>query len=533
MDDRRGPHARVPLRFATVGSVDDGKSTLIGRLLHDSKSIFEDQLEHVEAVSKQRGDDYVDLALLTDGLRAEREQGITIDVAYRYFSTPQRDFIIADCPGHVQYTRNAITGASTADLAIVLVDARNGVVEQTRRHSLLVSLLGVPHLVICVNKMDLVELRPRHVSTRSATSSPNSPARSTSTTSRSSRSRRCRATTSSTAPRRWAGTRARRCCTTSRRCTSRATPTSIDVRFPVQYVIRPSAPSTPTTAATPAGRRRRAARRRRGARAAVGMTSTIERIDTVDGPVEEARPPMAVTLMLTDDLDISRGDMICRPHNQPTPSQDLDAMVAWMDCDHPLALRSLHAEAHDPHGAGDGHRPALPARRAHDAPRRRVVAAGAQRDRAGHAALDGADLRRRLPPQPHHGQLHPHRRVDEPDGRRWHDPHVARPRDAIRRIVWHDTTVGRDDRWSAHRAGRRDRVVHRPVGVGQVDRRQRRRRPRCSTAGRAVYCSTATTSATGSTPTSGSPPPTGPRTSAASARWPGCWPTPGSSCSCR
>src|SRR5687768_8752876 len=146
-----------PLRFASVGSVDDGKSTLIGRLLHDSKSIFEDQLEHIEAVSKRRGTDYVDLALLTDGLRAEREQGITIDVAYRYFSTPHRDFVIADCPGHIQYTRNMITGASTADLAIVLIDARNGVVEQTRRHTLLVSLLGVPHLVICVNKMDLVD----------------------------------------------------------------------------------------------------------------------------------------------------------------------------------------------------------------------------------------------------------------------------------------------------------------------------------------------------------------------------------------
>ena len=147
----------APLRFATVGSVDDGKSTLIGRLLHDSKSIFDDQLEHVEAVSKRRGNDYVDLSLITDGLRAEREQGITIDVAYRYFSTPTREFIIADCPGHTQYTRNMITGASTADLAIVLVDARHGVVEQTRRHSLLVSLLGVPHLVICVNKMDLVD----------------------------------------------------------------------------------------------------------------------------------------------------------------------------------------------------------------------------------------------------------------------------------------------------------------------------------------------------------------------------------------
>jgi bifunctional enzyme CysN/CysC len=145
------------LRFATVGSVDDGKSTLIGRLLHDTKSIFEDQLEHIEAVSRRRGDDYVDLALLTDGLRAEREQGITIDVAYRCFATPKRKFVIADCPGHIQYTRNMVTGASTADLAILLVDARHGVVEQTRRHSLLVSLLSVPRLVICVNKMDMVD----------------------------------------------------------------------------------------------------------------------------------------------------------------------------------------------------------------------------------------------------------------------------------------------------------------------------------------------------------------------------------------
>src|SRR5262245_66222516 len=146
-----------PLRFASGGSVDDGKSTLIGRLLHDSKSIFEDQLEHIEAVSKRRGTDYVDLALLTDGLRAEREQGITFDFAYRYFSTPHRDFVIADCPGHVQYTRNMITGISRADLAIVLVDARHGIAEQTRRHTLLAALFGVPRLVIAVNKIDLVD----------------------------------------------------------------------------------------------------------------------------------------------------------------------------------------------------------------------------------------------------------------------------------------------------------------------------------------------------------------------------------------
>ena len=215
-------HPIAPLRFATVGCVDDGKSTLIGRLLHDSKSIFEDQLEHVEAVSQRRGNDYVDLALLTDGLRAEREQGITIDVAYRYFSTPNREFIIADCPGHIQYTRNMITGASTADLAIVLVDARHGIVEQTRRHSLLVSLLGVPHLVICVNKMDLVGYDPDRFHEIRAEFTEFA-ARSISTTSRSSRSRRSTATTSSTARPTWGGTKGRRCCTTSRRCTSPAT----------------------------------------------------------------------------------------------------------------------------------------------------------------------------------------------------------------------------------------------------------------------------------------------------------------------
>ena len=252
---RDGPPRRTgaPLRFATVGSVDDGKSTLIGRLLHDSKSIFEDQLEHIEAVSKRRGNDYVDLALLTDGLRAEREQGITIDVAYRYFSTPHRDFVIADCPGHVQYTRNMITGASTADLAIVLVDARHGVVEQTRRHSLLVSLLGVPHLVICVNKMDLVDYDRGPLRARSARSSPSSPAASTSATSRSSRSRRSTATTSSTA---------------RRRCRGTSGPTLLHHletvyigerrqpdRRPLPRAVRrsaPSAPSTATTAATPA-----------------------------------------------------------------------------------------------------------------------------------------------------------------------------------------------------------------------------------------------------------------------------------------
>jgi bifunctional enzyme CysN/CysC len=339
-------HHRTPLRFATVGSVDDGKSTLIGRLLHDSKSIFEDQLEHIEAVSKRRGNDYVDLALLTDGLRAEREQGITIDVAYRYFSTPTRDFVIADCPGHVQYTRNAITGASTADLALVLVDARHGIVEQTRRHSLLVSLLGVPHLVICVNKMDLVdhdrdrfeEIRDEftefaaRLDLRDVTFIPISALDGDNVVDRSANMAWYEGPT---------------LLHHLETVYTASDDNLIDVRFPVQYVIRPHRAEHRDYrgyAGTVA-----AGTLRPGDEVLVlpsGLTSRIERIDTADGPVEEARPDMAVTVLLTDDLDISRGDMICRPHNQPTPSQDLDAMVAWMDSDAPLALRRVYTLKH-------------------------------------------------------------------------------------------------------------------------------------------------------------------------------------------
>jgi sulfate adenylyltransferase subunit 1 len=344
---KTGPvHRRTPLRFATVGSVDDGKSTLIGRLLHDSKAIFEDQLEHIEAVSRRRGNDYVDLALLTDGLRAEREQGITIDVAYRYFSTPARDFIIADCPGHVQYTRNAITGASTADLAVVLVDARHGVVEQTRRHSLLVSLLGVPHLVICVNKMDLVdydhdrfeEIREEftefagRLDLREVTFVPISALEGDNVVDRSSNM------TWYEGP------------TLLHHLETVYTASDvnlIDVRFPVQYVIRPQRAEHHDYrgyAGTVA-----AGEMRPGDDVLVqpsGLTSRIERIDTADGPVDEARPGMAVTIVLADDLDISRGDMISRPHNHPSPSQDLDAMVAWMDSTAPLALRQIYTLKH-------------------------------------------------------------------------------------------------------------------------------------------------------------------------------------------
>jgi bifunctional enzyme CysN/CysC len=342
----RPAHHKPPLRFATVGSVDDGKSTLIGRLLHDSKAIFEDQLEHIEAVSRRRGTDYVDLALLTDGLRAEREQGITIDVAYRYFSTPARNFIIADCPGHVQYTRNAITGASTADLAIVLVDARNGVVEQTRRHSLLVSLLGVPHLVICVNKMDLVDFDPERfeairdeftefagrLDLREVTFIPISALEGDNVVDRSSNMTWYEGPT---------------LLHHLETVYTASDQNLIDVRFPVQYVIRPQRAEHHDYrgyAGTVAG-----GEMRPGDDVLVlpsGLTARIARIDTPDGPVDEARPGMAVTIVLTDDLDISRGDMLCRPHNHPTPSQDLDAMVAWMDSTAPLALRQIYTLKH-------------------------------------------------------------------------------------------------------------------------------------------------------------------------------------------
>jgi bifunctional enzyme CysN/CysC len=334
------------LRFASVGSVDDGKSTLIGRLLHDSKSIFEDQLEHIEAVSKRRGTDYVDLALLTDGLRAEREQGITIDVAYRYFSTPHRDFVIADCPGHIQYTRNMVTGASTADLAIVLIDARNGVVEQTRRHSLLVSLLGVPHLVICVNKMDLVEYSEERfeeireqftefatrLDLRDVTFIPISALNGDNVVERSDNMKWFDGTT---------------LLHHLESVYIASDSNQIDPRFPVQYVIRPHTADHHDYrgyAGQVAG-----GVMKPGDDVVVlpsGFSSTIASIDTPDGPVEEATPGMAVTVRLADDIDVSRGDMICRPHNRPRTAQDLEAMLCWMDSTASLQTRKVYALKH-------------------------------------------------------------------------------------------------------------------------------------------------------------------------------------------
>ena len=336
----------APLRFATVGSVDDGKSTLIGRLLYDSKSIFEDQLEHVQAVSTRRGDEYVNLALLTDGLRAEREQGITIDVAYRYFSTPHRDFIIADTPGHIQYTRNMITGASTADLAIVLVDARQGVVEQTRRHSLLVALLGVPHLVICVNKMDLVDYSQQRfdevieeftafagtLDLHDVTFIPISALKGDNLVDRSAEMGWYEGST---------------LLHHLETVYVASDDNLIDVRFPVQYVIRPQ--NTEYHDYRGYAGVVAAGRLRPGDEVMVlpsGLTTTIASIDSPDGPLDEARPPQSVTVTLSDDLDISRGDMICRPNNQPMVTQDIEAMIAWMDSTAVLNPRTIFTLKH-------------------------------------------------------------------------------------------------------------------------------------------------------------------------------------------
>jgi len=336
-----GHHTDI-LRLATAGSVDDGKSTLIGRMLYDSKAIFEDQLAAVERTSRARGEEYTNLALLTDGLRAEREQGITIDVAYRYFATPRRKFIIADTPGHIQYTRNMVTGASTADLAIVLVDARNGLTEQSRRHAFLATLLRVPHLVLAVNKMDLVGYDPAvferiaeefssfatKLEVADLTFIPISALHGDNVVQRSANMG-------------WYdGPSLLHHLEHVHIASDR---NLIDVRFPVQYVIRPHQATDPEL------------HDYRGYAGQVaggvikpgdevmhlpsGFTTTVKRIDTAHGPLSEAFPPMSVTLVLTDDIDISRGDMICRPHNQPSVTQDVDAMVCWMSESRKLAPR--------------------------------------------------------------------------------------------------------------------------------------------------------------------------------------------------
>ncbi|HEX6522611.1 MAG TPA: GTP-binding protein [Streptosporangiaceae bacterium] len=331
------------LRFATAGSVDDGKSTLIGRLLYDSKSIFADQLEAVERTSRDRGEEVTNLALLTDGLRAEREQGITIDVAYRYFATPRRKFIIADTPGHIQYTRNMVTGASTADLAVVLVDARNGLTEQSRRHAFLTTLLRVPHMVLAVNKMDLVDYSQSvfeqicadfsafaaRLDIGDLTFVPISALHGDNVVERS-------------ASMPWYdGPSLLHHLEHVHIASDR---NLIDVRFPVQYVIRPHASVDPELhdyrgyAGQVAGGVLKPGDE--VVHLPSGFTSTIQRIDAGGAPVAEAFSPMSVTLLLDDDVDISRGDMICRPNNRPAVTQDIEAMVCWMSGDRVLSPRS-------------------------------------------------------------------------------------------------------------------------------------------------------------------------------------------------
>ncbi|MCL1599093.1 MAG: GTP-binding protein [Actinomycetia bacterium] len=318
------------VHLATTGSVDDGKSTLIGRMLFDTKQIFQDQLAAIEAASRRRGSDEIDLALLTDGLRAEREQGITIDVAYRYFATPKRKFILADTPGHVQYTRNMVTGASTADIALVIVDARMGVLEQTRRHAFISSLLRVPHLVLCVNKMDLVDYSEdvydaivdefRDFAARldindlrfvpvSALVGDNV------------------VTPSSNMP--WYdGAPLLRIIENIHVASDR---NLIDARFPIQYVIRPHTHEHHDYRGY-AGRVASGVFRPGDEVIALpsGFTTRIAEIDTYEGPVTEAPTPLSVVMRLEDDIDLSRGDMLARTHNQPTVGQDIDAIVAWM-----------------------------------------------------------------------------------------------------------------------------------------------------------------------------------------------------------
>jgi bifunctional enzyme CysN/CysC len=318
------------LRFATAGSVDDGKSTLIGRLLYDSKQVLVDQLAHVEQASQRKGEDFIDLSLLTDGLRAEREQGITIDVAYRYFATAQRRFIIADTPGHEQYTRNMVTGASTADLAIVLVDARKGVVAQSKRHAFISSLLGIPHVVVCVNKMDLVDFSESvfdeiveefdafaaRLELPDVTFIPISALLGDNVVDRSQ------------AMPWYQGPPLLYHLEHVHIASDR---NLIDVRFPVQWVVRPPATSVAdyrAYAGQVAG-----GIMRPGDEVVVlpgGQRSKIASIDTFDGPVEEAFPPMSVAVRLDDDIDVGRGSTIVRTHNQPTVASRFEALVCWM-----------------------------------------------------------------------------------------------------------------------------------------------------------------------------------------------------------
>ena len=319
------------LRFTTAGSVDDGKSTLIGRLMYDTKTIFADQLEAIEESSAKRGDEHVNLALLTDGLKAEREQGITIDVAYRYFATPKRKFIIADTPGHTQYTRNMVTGASTANLAIILIDARKGVIEQTSRHSFIASLLGIKHVVVCVNKMDLVDykqevfdqIKEHYTDFASKLDIPDirfipiSALKGDNVVNKSETMDWYDGST---------------LLYTLENVQINADLNHVDARFPVQWVIRPQSDKYHDY--------RGFAGQVAGGTFKVGdevvalpsgFSSKVKSVELNGEDLEEAFAPMSVTITLEDEIDIARGDLLAKPNNQPTVGQEIDLMMCWMN----------------------------------------------------------------------------------------------------------------------------------------------------------------------------------------------------------
>lgn len=333
------------LRFTTAGSVDDGKSTLIGRLLYDSKSIFEDQYEAIKSTSEKMGDGSLNLALLTDGLKAEREQGITIDVAYRYFATPKRKFIIADTPGHIQYTRNMVTGASTANAALILIDARKGVVEQTRRHAFLASLLQIPHLLVCINKMDLVDYQEEvyeqikndfsefshKLDVNDVRFIPISALKGDNVVEESSQMPWYQGST---------------LLYHLENIHIGSDYNLIDCRFPVQYVIRPYQDDYHDYRGY-AGRIAGGVFKKGDEIMLLpsGFTTKIAGIDVYEGELEEAWPPQSVTLRLADDYDLSRGDMIVRKNNLPKIGQDLEVMLCWFN-EKPLVLRGKYTLMH-------------------------------------------------------------------------------------------------------------------------------------------------------------------------------------------
>ncbi len=334
------------LRFTTAGSVDDGKSTLIGRLLYDSKSIYQDQYDQIKDTSERRGEEGVNLALLTDGLKSEREQGITIDVAYRYFSTPKRKFIIADTPGHTQYTRNMVTGASTANVALILVDARHGVVDQTRRHAIIASLLQIPHIVVCVNKMDLVDFSQEaydkiqesfesfaaKLDVKDVHFIPISALKGDNVVNRSEKTSWYEGPT---------------LMYYLENVHIASDHNFIDQRFPVQFVIRPYSDEFHDFRGY-AGRLAGGVMKKGDEVTLLpsGFTTKIKKIHGADGEQEEAFPPQSITVELEEDFDLSRGDMIVRANNQPEITQDIDVMMCWFDNTKPLKQKGKFALQH-------------------------------------------------------------------------------------------------------------------------------------------------------------------------------------------